>query len=142
MGFIDKLKYHAFDSTGAVAGLIEKWTPRRCKTEKDYENSLYEYLHQELGGVQVTKQFAKGRIRADLAIGDQVIIELKHNLDETGKYQRLIGQLEGYKDWEGQVIIVLTGATDRNLRKELDEYVKKHRSLLLLQADKFTVVEK
>lgn len=140
MGVVDRLKFHAWDSVSAVADLIEKWRPRRCKTEKDYENSLYEYLHRELGGVQVTKQFAKGRIRADLAVAERVIIEIKHNLNATAKYQHLIGQLEDYQNWDGYVVIVLIGKADPNLRKQLGEYVRKHSDII--SGDKFTVVEK
>jgi hypothetical protein len=77
--------------------LIGKWKPRSCKSEKDYENSLYEFLHKELGDTQITKQYARGRIRADIVISEKVIIELKTNLDSTGKYQRLIGQLAAYE---------------------------------------------
>jgi hypothetical protein len=138
MAFFEKLKF-ALDKVGMVSGLLQKWTPRRCKTEKDYENSLYDFLHRELEGIQVTKQFAKGRIRADLVIGERVIVELKDNLDTTAKYQRLIGQLEEYQNWDGPVVIVLTGTTDPNLRKGLTAYVKKHRDIL---EDKFAVIEK
>jgi len=140
MGFLDELKFRAWDDLDTVTRLIKKWTPRRCKTEKDYEKSLYDYLHRELGQVQVTKQFAKGRIRADLVVGDRVIIELKHNLDNTGKYQRLIGQLEEYQDWDGRIVIVLTAKSDQHLRKQLASYVKEHQSALL--GDKFAIVDK
>lgn len=93
MGLLDKLKFQAWDSVDAIVSLLEKWEPEGCKTEKDFEKSLYTYLHTELGDVQITKQFAHGRIRADLAVGDKVIIELKNNLDSTAKYQRLVGQI-------------------------------------------------
>ncbi len=124
MKFIDKLKFHVGDSVKFVTTKLKEWKPRKCSTEKEYENSLYAFLHDQMGDLQVTKQYAKGRIRADLVIADKVIVELKNNLNTTAKYQRLIGQLNEYKDWDGRVIILLTGDTDRNLRKQLDAYIK------------------
>ena len=105
-----------------ISSLIEEWRPRKCKTEKQYEKSLYTFLHRQLEEIQVTKQFAKGRIRADLVVGDKVIVELKNNFNTTAKYQKLIGQITEYKEWDGQIIVVLTGDTDPNLHKELTKY--------------------
>ena len=51
-------------------------------------------------------------------------MELKNNLDSTAKYQILVGQIAEYKEWPGEIIVVLCGGTDRNLRKKLDEYLK------------------
>jgi hypothetical protein len=124
MKFIDKWKFHIGDSVKLVTTKIKEWKPRKCSTEKDYENSLYAFLHEEMGDLQVTKQYAKGRIRADLVVADKVIVELKNNLNTTAKYQRLIGQLNLYKQWDGRIIVLLTGDTDTNLRKQLDSYLK------------------
>ena len=114
----------SWDGAGMVSNCIKRWKPSKCTSEKDFEKSLYDFLHDELGDMQITKQYAKGRIRADLAVGDKVILELKFNLDTTAKYQRLIGQINDYKDWGGGVIIVLTGTTDKNLRKKLDKDIR------------------
>ncbi len=124
MSLSDKLKFRFWSDVDAVVSLFEKWTPGAFRTEKEYESSLYEFLHKELGDIQVTKQFASGRIRADLVVADKIIIELKHNLNSTGKYQRLIGQIETYKEWSGRTVILLTGKTDPNLRKELDKFLR------------------
>jgi len=130
MGLLEKVKFAAWDDAGAVVDLIKKWLPSECKTEKDYEESLYLFLHSELGAVQITKQFGHGRIKADLAVGKKVILELKHKLDSTAKLQRLIGQLEGYRELEKTVIVLLTGKTDPNLLKELQERLEEmnHRN--------------
>jgi len=125
MSFLEKLKFHAWDSVGVVVSHLQKWRPRGCSTEKDFEKSLFKYLHEKLPEIQVTKQYAQGRIRADLMVGGKVIIELKHNLNSTAKYQRLIGQLTEYRDWDGRVVILLTGETDPNLRKELRSFLRR-----------------
>lgn len=130
MGLLDNLKFKFWDEVEAVTSLLEKWRPRNCKTEKDFEKSLYKYLNENLGNIQITPQYAQGRVRADLLIGKSVIVELKTDLNSTAKYQRLIGQLTEYSEWKGRIIILLTGQTDPNLRKQLDEYVTKQSSIL------------
>lgn len=124
MSLVDQLMFHAWDATGMIEKIIKRWKPGKLKNEKAYEKSLYDFLHAKLDDIQVTKQSAKGRIRADIVVGDKVIVEIKNNLDSTAKYQRLVGQLTEYKSWNGEVIIVLCGKTDRNLRKELDSFLK------------------
>ena len=142
MGLLDKLKFQVWDKPGAIVALLDKWKPKDCSNERDFEKSLYAFLHSELGDIQVTKQYAKGRIRADLVIGDTVIVELKHNLDSTAKYQRLVGQLMEYKEWKGQTVVLLTGKTDPNLRKKLDTYLKKEGLAEDILEDKVTVYQK
>ena len=119
MGSLDTLKFKVWDDTSAVVSLIKKWKPRGCKSEKDYEKSLYEFLHAELGNVLITKQFARGRLHADIVVGNKVIIEFKHKLRSTAEYHRLLGQMMEYTEWEGSVIIVLSGESEANLKKEL-----------------------
>ncbi len=120
---LEKFKFN-WNRLKMSTSLIEKWKPGKLKTEKSFEKSLYEYLHDNLKVLQVTRQYAKGRIRADLAIEDKVFIELKRNLNTTSNYQRLIGQISDYKNWNGNVIIILTGKTDPNLKKQLIQYLK------------------
>ena len=121
----DKFRFKFLDSVSMVAALIEKWEPRGCATEKECENSLYLYLHAAVGDVFVTKQFAYGRVRADIVVGDKVLIELKHNLDTTAKLQLIGGQLSQYDDWDGRVVVLLTGETEPNLLKELKQFISK-----------------
>jgi hypothetical protein len=148
MGLLDVLKFRVATNAGAVTDLIKKWKPENCKSEKDFEKSLYEFLHVELGdGIQITKQFARGRMKADIVVDDKVIIELKFKLDTTAKYQRLIGQLETYRGWEGSIIVLLTEKTEPNLRKELIKKIdelnnREFNPLFLVTDDQFRLVEK
>ena len=142
MSGIDEVKFHLWDRSGAVESLIERWQPENCRTEKDYENSLYEFLHQELPNIQITKQFAKGRVRADILVSDNVVLELKNNLDSTAKYQRLLGQLAELKEWKGTIIVLLCGNTDPNLTKALRQHVKDWTGDYFIVESKVTVVEK
>jgi hypothetical protein len=103
----------------AVKEAIGKWSPRECENEKSYENSLYLFLHEYFPDVQITKQYAIGRTKADLNVGDEVIIEIKKDLKSTGQYGRLIGQIEEYQKWEKAKIILLVGDTDPHFKKKL-----------------------
>jgi hypothetical protein len=99
---------------------------------------MYEFLHGQLEEVQVSKQFVRGRIRADIVVGDTIIIELKNNLDTTTKYQRLVGQLVEYESWKGPVFVVLYGKTDPNLRKQLKRHIDEKTDYF----DDFRLLEK
>jgi hypothetical protein len=142
MGWVQKLQFR-FDPDGMVRSAVKRWRPRSCDTEKEYEKSLYEFLHKEFPDIQVTRQFARGRVRADIVVGDNIIMELKNNLDTTAKYQRLMGQLMAYDEWDGQIFVVLTGDTDPNLRKQLAQYAEQENGGDDLDdAERITVVEK
>ncbi len=99
MGLLDKFVFHAWDERQAVVKLIERWEPRRCNTEKEYEKSLAAHLRQELPGISVTPQYAKGRIKADLLVGEKVIVEIKRDMKSTSNCHRLVGQLSEYVEW-------------------------------------------
>ncbi len=125
MTFLQKLRFDYWDSDRMIASAIKSWRPDDCSNEWDYELSLYNFLHERFSEIQVTKQFANGRVRADLVVEDRILIELKNHLDETAKFHRLIGQLESYRSWDGYVFVVLCGRTDRNLFKELKRHMKR-----------------
>ena len=120
----DALKFKLWDPASAVQGLIERWVPAAgCVAERDFESSLYDFLHAELSDVQVTKKWQHGRVEADIVVADKVVIELKTDLRSMAEYQRLVGQLHSYKERGMAVFVVLTGQTDVNIRKELDRTV-------------------
>ena len=140
---IEKLRFYLWDGAGMIASLIEKWEPKGCRTEKHYETSIYEFLHDNLRDLQVTKQFAKGRVRADLAVEGKLIIELKNNVDSTPKFHRLVGQLTDYETWGGAVFLVLCGKTDRNLLKEIRKHLEQRKnSFSFMQDHRFQLFEK
>lgn len=142
MAILEKLKF-AWDDVGTVTGLLESWSPVACKREKDFENSLFDHLHAALPNTQVTKQYGFGRTNADIVVAKCVAIEMKHNLDTTGKYQRLLGQLIDYEDWDGRVIVLLTGRNDPELVKRLREFLEKQNNpLTFVETVKFHLFNK
>lgn len=124
MGMLDKAKW-TWDKISVVKKLIEEWKPRACKTEKAYENSLKDFLNDKLGeGHTITAQYGSGRFRADLTIDNTLNIELKYNLESPSEYLRLTGQLMEYKNMEGQIIVLLVGKTDPNLKRKLTSFLE------------------
>jgi len=141
MGILNKAKW-AWDSLAMMTTLLEKWRPRNCETEKDYENNLCAFLRRELPDFRVTPQYAQGRFRADLQVGENMVIEIKHNLNTTAKYQRLVGQVTSYGEWKGKVVLLLMGKADPDLKGELIRHLKKLELIGGLYGDKVAVVEK
>ena len=140
MDLLTKFDYK-MNPASFIRKLIEKWSPRKCVTEKDYEESLYAYLHKEIDdpSIDITKQFAIGRKKADIKIGNDAIIELKKDLGETGQYDRLMGQLKEYQQWKGAIFVVLVGEHEPNLRKKL---IKESGMGSMWDEAKFIVIEK
>ena|SRR5713101_963115 len=104
-----------------VMKLIDDWHPRSCKTEKDFELSLHKHLEKSLPNADVIKQYAAGRVKGDIVIDGNVLIEIKDSLDSTGQLQRLIGQLDIYHtQWKGKVIVLICGDVQRDLMKSLN----------------------
>ena len=144
MGLFDKLKFSLWDSPGTVVELLEKWRPRNCKNEKDFELSLQNFLDGQLEGVPIVRQYAIGRAKADLMIGKRVVVEMKHKFDSTGKYQRLVGQLTEYEKWDGHIVVILTGESDRELVKDLKSFLDRMNGANLesLMSERFRLFEK
>lgn len=113
-------------NAGQVVGdLVEKWSPQNFKVEHELEKSLHNYLKKELPWVKVTRQYGSGRVKCDIAVGNDVMIELKSGFKSTQKLQRLIGQLELYKkEWEKPIIVVLAGETEEDLLHDLNSHAR------------------
>jgi hypothetical protein len=141
MNLLEKIKYN-FDKVGYIIKLIDEWHPKKCNSEKDFEKSLYNFLHNKLTNIQITKQYALGRIKADIVVDNNIIIEIKFNLNSRNNYQRLIGQLIEYKQWEGTVIVLLIGKTDQNFIKDLKIFIQREGNTTSLEPEKFVLYEK
>ena len=127
-----------------VLKLIEDWHPRGCKTEKDFERSLHRHLEKNPPSSEVIMQYASGRIKGDIGIDGQVLIEIKDSLKSTGQLQRLLGQLELYNGlWKGKVIVLVCGDSQRDLVNGLTKKIKALKDqnpAFLFEEDKYHVV--
>lgn len=113
-------------SVREITKLIDAWHPRGCKTEKDFERSLQKHLEKNLPNADVIAQYASGRVKGDIAVDGEVLIEIKDSLKSTAQLQRLLGQLEIYNtQWKGKVIVLICGDSQRDLvntlKKKIDD---------------------
>lgn len=120
-----------------VLTYLEEWVPEDHNNEYGFQNELQDYLdarlnesdksdvHVGLGGgtgEQYPVRREYGKSQADVAVGDEIGIELKHNLP-NGDINTLRGQIEKYKNEFPVVIAVACGLKDADGWRELqNEY--------------------
>jgi hypothetical protein len=136
------LRYHN-NPRKTVEELINTWQPRPARLEADYEKSLHSFLKSKLTFAKLTRQYGSARVKCDIAVNDDVFIELKNGLRTTNKLQRLIGQIELYSnEWKGKpVIILLLGESQDDLLHDLNRTISKYDSVRVIQKAAVTAVE-
>ena len=96
--------------------LIKKWKPEEFSNEKQYRNDLVKFLRKQefdwYGEVIITKE--DGRGLCDIAINQEVGIELKKDLKKKSEVDRLSGQIIDYKRQYDNLIILLVGKTNED----------------------------
>ncbi len=117
---------HFFLTASGVLTEIQSWRPRGCERELDFRDSLFDKLTASFPRSPPSKEFGHGRVRADIAFGTKIAIELKHDLDTPPKLQRLKGQLDDYAESFGSTIVVLTGDPQADLVKMLRQAADKY----------------
>ena len=122
MSLGDKVKFQLL-KLDSIESLIKRWAPVGCNTEKSYENSLASFLRQELEGMEIIQQFALARGKADIMVDRKLQIEIKKNLKAVNECNRLIGQLDEIKRWNGYVIVLLLGDTCPEMKHRIDRWV-------------------
>jgi hypothetical protein len=121
---------------------LAAWKPRNSNNEQAYQASLYRTLRRRMPGANPEKErpiaadTPELRGRADLVIGDSILIELKARLTKSTAH-RAIGQLRMYaRAWtQGPIVLVVCG--DRNhahqlLSRELAELHQKAPVFMVL----------
>lgn len=117
-----------------VLQYVEDWIPERSyRSEVKFSNDLQEYLDGRLnesetmdiglgvGGqepIPVKREY--GSVNADVAVGDEVGIELKRDFSNSNKH-RLSGQITEYQQEFPNVIAVACGLSDRDGWRELQQ---------------------
>jgi hypothetical protein len=117
-----------------VVRYVEDWIPERSyRSESKFQNDLQDYLDyrvNESGGVglglrgskQVPVKREHGSVNADVAVGEEVGIEIKRNFTNSKKH-RLSGQITDYRKEYSCVVVVACGITDMDGWRELqNEY--------------------
>jgi hypothetical protein len=110
-----------------VCGLIEDWVPKDCKSEKDFEESLYRWLKYNLSGIEIIKQYGLAENRIDISVGRKVFIEIKKDLINQNHLKRLVGQLTLYeKERIDYLILLICCQHEPNLVSQLEKEISKY----------------
>lgn len=122
---------------------LAAWKPRNMNNEQAYHASLYRTLRRRMPGAKPEKErpiaedTPELRGRADLVIGDAVLIELKARLTKSAAH-RAIGQIRMYaRAWtQGPIVLVVCGGDKSRahqlLSQELAELHKKAPVFMVL----------
>lgn len=117
-------------SANEVIRLIEQWRPERSyRSERKFQADLYDWLDSQLnnqpmgllgGGERVPIHRERGGENVDIAVGDDIAIELKRGFSSSQK-KRLRGQIEEYRDTYPTVIAVACGIEDIHAWQDLQD---------------------
>lgn len=115
-----------------VLDLLDQWRPEKAyRSERKYQQDLQNYLDEQLngssglgglgggmGGGDYVVRTEYGHVNADVAVDDDVGIELKYNLTNS-QVKKLRGQIESYQDEFPCVIACACGVKDMDGWREL-----------------------
>ena len=115
----------------AVRQLLDEWKPGELNSEREYQESLLDFLQQILPGCIVRKDYPEAGALIDIYLkrpgffgDDEVFFELKHNLSTKSEFTRLIGQIMELEPKKRKVVVVLCGKTERSMIQRLEEHFK------------------
>ncbi|OFW11045.1 MAG: hypothetical protein A3H27_17750 [Acidobacteria bacterium RIFCSPLOWO2_02_FULL_59_13] len=133
---------YAYDPGKMVLSLVREWNPPSYRLEAEYEKSLHSFLKEHLPFVKVTRQYGAARIKCDIAVQKDVMIELKVGFKSTQKLQRLIGQIDLFKrEWDKPLIIVLLGKTEEDILHELHSSINRYEKVYVVTKEAKEVSE-
>ena len=103
-----------------VTKLVREWQPTELPTELKYRDSLLTFLRERLKDAKIEREYRHRGTTIDIYVQQtgffsgttEVFVELKRDLNQKGKLDRLIGQIESLQPKKNHIIVVLCGETD------------------------------
>lgn len=115
----------------AIQQLLEGWRPGGLSSEREYQESLFNFLEEQLPGCLVQREYYEAGSVIDIYLkrkgwfgSDEAFFELKYNLSGKPEFNRLIGQLVDMEPRKRKIIVVLCGTTERAMLQRLREHFK------------------
>lgn len=108
-----------WDDMDKIERLIRDWKPEGCRTKGDYERSLSRWLKEHLREKEIMRKVTIGKTKVDLAIGGTIFIQIRKDLQNQGKLERLVTQIDGYSKNLKNLILILCGEVDKNLVRQV-----------------------
>jgi hypothetical protein len=119
---------------------LAAWQPRNQTTEAGYVSSLVRKLRERMPSAPAERErplrTKAQRFRADLVIGDAVLIEMKRGLS-TSTAQKALGQVQMYADaWgkRGPILLLICGVPRQVVERHLGNSLERLRQSGVLVA--------
>jgi len=108
-----------------VLDRLKAWEPEtRFRKERTFHDSMAEYLDHALASTDYQVQ-TEGKLQIDIAVGNQVGIELKHS-PNANDVDRLNGQIDRYISGFDTVIVAVFGDLHSRWEHIIDSYPSVH----------------
>lgn len=123
-----------------VLDIVREWVPeKKYRKETEYRDDLAEFIRKKLKELEEGPDVLSSIIRpekhtvkresrrtyADIAIDEDIGIELKRDLKGKSEIDRLVGQVDGYEKDYRYIIIVLCGEVDNEAVDEVEKRFEK-----------------
>lgn len=111
-----------------VTRIIREWQPAELPSELKYRDSLIDLLREHLKKAKIEREYRHHGTTTDIYVqqpslfsASEVFVELKRDLNQKSKLDRLIGQIACLKPKDNYIIVVLCGDTDPALLSRFKE---------------------
>ena len=112
-----------------VTKLVREWQPKELPNELKYRDSLLTSLRERLKDAKIEREYRHSGTTTDIYVQQssffsgttEVFVELKRDLNQKAKLDRLIGQIESLQPKRNHIIVVLCGETDPALLTRFKE---------------------
>lgn len=120
-------------SLACLADQIQEWDAPALEKELEYSDALAAHLRKALPDAHVEREYRHEGTTCDIRVGfsqeDEVLVEVKWQLQRKSDYDRLVGQIEGLKPQRNKLMVVLIGDTNQQLvgrlKQQYDKYLSK-----------------
>lgn len=131
-----------------VIDQIYDWSPKKFNNENQYRDNLLAFLRERLnqasffsyGKILITPEHGRGL--CDVCVGGKIGIELKKDLNNKAKVDRLLGQIQRYRKEYEDLVIVLVGRTNLNSLDDLKYHIAGFSESILILDRKPVIIDK
>ena len=112
----------------SVFKLAQEWEPEVLPSELKYRDSLVAFLRERLKDAKIEPEYRHSGTTTDIYVkqsgffgSSEVFVELKRDLTQKSKYDRLVGQIEDLQPSRTFIIVVLCAETSPVLLSRFNE---------------------
>lgn len=103
-----------------LASLVKQWRPTACETEREYQESLHQYLLGQFSeDVLVQKEYGTEKRQIDIVVDQRYGVEMKADISSGGRMDRVDDQVDAVKKHLSGGLLVLCGSVTEEARRRL-----------------------